>query len=206
MKNDIERRVFETDKLAVETRADSDERKIVGHAAVFDTWTELFEGFEERIAKGAFTDTIKEDDIRSLFNHDPSFVLGRNRAGTLLLREDETGLLTETIPPDTQAARDLAVSIERGDVSQMSFAFQTIKDSVEFDRETDTVRRTIERVKLFDVSPVTFPAYPTTDVGVRGMAEARKLFDECVQRLPEDDISYLKRNARRWFKLQKAAI
>jgi hypothetical protein len=204
MRNEQERRVFVVDKLVIETRADAEGKRIVGHAAVFDTWTELFDGFEERVAKGAFTDTIKEDDIRSLFNHDPNVVLGRNRAKTLTLREDDTGLYTETIPPDTQAARDLIVSIGRGDVSEMSFAFRTIKDSVEYDRGSDTVKRTIEKVKLYDVSPVTFPAYPTTDVGMRGLDAARGVFEECLAKQPRAARNRLRHRAKVWRSLYAA--
>ena len=145
-------------------------RFIEGHAAVFDSWSETLGGifpFKEKVRKGAFSQTIEKDDIRALFNHDPNYVLGRNKAGTLELKEDETGLYVRIIPPDTQAARDLITSIERGDINQMSFGF-TVEEE-----KWDTVEgidvRELRKVKLFDVSPVTFPAYPSTDVGVRAM-------------------------------------
>lgn len=147
-----------------------EKRYIEGHAAVFDSWSETLGGifpFKEKVRKGAFSQTIKKDDIRALFNHDPNYVLGRNKAGTLELKEDETGLYVRIIPPDTQAARDLITSIERGDINQMSFGF-TVEEE-----KWDTVEgidvRELRKVKLFDVSPVTFPAYPSTDVGVRAM-------------------------------------
>lgn len=147
-----------------------EKRYIEGHAAVFDSWSETLGGifpFKEKVRKGAFSQTIEKDDIRALFNHDPNYVLGRNKAGTLELKEDETGLYVRIIPPDTQAARDLITSIERGDINQMSFGF-TVEEE-----KWDTVEgidvRELRKVKLFDVSPVTFPAYPSTDVGVRAM-------------------------------------
>ena len=147
-----------------------EKRFIEGHAAVFDSWSETLGGifpFKEKVRKGAFSQTIEKDDIRALFNHDPNYVLGRNKAGTLELKEDETGLYVRIIPPDTQAARDLITSIERGDINQMSFGF-TVEEE-----KWDTVEgidvRELRKVKLFDVSPVTFPAYPSTDVGVRAM-------------------------------------
>jgi len=147
-----------------------EKRYIEGHAAVFDSWSEMLGGifpFKEKVRKGAFSQTIEKDDIRALFNHDPNYVLGRNKAGTLELKEDETGLYVRIIPPDTQAARDLITSIERGDINQMSFGF-TVEEE-----KWDTVEgidvRELRKVKLFDVSPVTFPAYPSTDVGVRAM-------------------------------------
>ena len=147
-----------------------EKRFIEGHAAVFDSWSETLGGifpFKEKVRKGAFSQTIEKDDIRALFNHDPNYVLGRNKAGTLELKEDERGLYERIIPPDTQAARDLITSIERGDINQMSFGF-TVEEE-----KWDTVEgidvRELRKVKLFDVSPVTFPAYPSTDVGVRAM-------------------------------------
>jgi len=127
-------------------------------------------GYREKIRAGAFAETLGKDDIRALFNHDPNYVLGRNRAGTLTLSEDEKGLRIESTPPDTQWARDLIVSIKRRDIDQMSFAFVTLKD--EWDEEDpQNVVRTLVKVRLYDVSPVTFPAYPATDVAVKSGEE-----------------------------------
>jgi len=170
--SDIERRAFNVDGMRVEKRSDTEQRLIVGHAAVFNAETDIGGYFMERVAPGAFARAILEDDVRSLFNHDANFVLGRTKAGTLKLREDGTGLMTETTPPDTQFARDLQISIDRGDISQMSFAFRVKKES--WQENGDKWLRTIEDVELFDVSPVTYPAYPTTDVGLRSLAEFRK--------------------------------
>jgi uncharacterized protein len=152
-------------EFRVEQREDG-KKMIRGHAAVFNTETDLG-WFRERIAPGAFSESIGKDDVRALFNHDSNFVLGRNKAGTLTMKEDDRGLYVEIEPPDTQHARDLVTSIERGDISQMSFGFQTIRDS--WDTQENQVKdlRTLEKVKLWDVSPVTFPAYTETDVAVR---------------------------------------
>ena len=147
-----------------------EKRYIEGHAAVFDSWSETLGGifpFKEKVRKGAFSQTIEKDDIRALFNHDPNYVLGRNKAGTLELKEDERGLYVRIIPPDTQAARDLITSIERGDINQMSFGFMVEEEKWDTVEGIDV--RELRKVKLFDVSPVTFPAYPSTDVGVRAM-------------------------------------
>ena len=147
-----------------------EKRYIEGHAAVFDSWSETLGGifpFKEKVRKGAFSQTIEKDDIRALFNHDPNYVLGRNKAGTLELKEDERGLYVRIIPPDTQAARDIITSIERGDINQMSFGFMVEEEK--WDTVDGIDVRELRKVKLFDVSPVTFPAYPSTDVGVRAM-------------------------------------
>lgn len=148
---------------------------IVGHAAVFDTLSEDLGFFREKIDKGAFADSIKEDDVRALFNHDPNVVLGRNKADTLRLKEDGDGLAIEIDPPDTQAANDVLTSIKRGDISQMSFGFQTLIDEWD-ESDQDNPIRTLKRVKLFDVSPVTFAAYPATDVAV-----ARRSFEGWIR-------------------------
>lgn len=173
---DIERRVFGT-ALKIERRADGEGDDapqgavITGHAAVFDQLSEDLGGFREKVAKGAFAETIKGDDVRALINHSADLVIGRSIAKTLRMSEDKTGLAVEIDLPDTSYARDLAISIERGDVSGMSFGFQTVND------EWNTVEgeeiRTLKEVRLFDVSPVTFPAYPQTDVAKRFLARLR---------------------------------
>ena len=156
--------------VPIELRVEGgDTPKIVGHAAVFNKWSEDLGGFREKIASGAFTKTIKEGDIRALFNHDANFVLGRNKAGTLTLEEDKKGLKVSIDPPDAQWARDLTTSIERGDITQMSFGFRTIKDQWTTPKDGKDNQRELLEVELFDVSPVTFPAYPQTDVGVRSL-------------------------------------
>lgn len=159
-----ERRTLQSE-FRIEQREDG-KKLIRGHAAVFNSETDLG-WFRERIAPGAFTESIGKDDVRALFNHDSNHILGRNTAGTLTMREDERGLYVEIDPPDTQVGRDLVTSIERGDISQMSFGFQTIKDSWETNEKETKDLRTLEKVKLWDVSPVTFPAYQDTDVAVR---------------------------------------
>lgn len=147
-------------------------RHIVGYAAVFNTLSEEMCGFREKIAPGCFAKTIKEDDIRALWNHDSNHVLGRNKSGTLTLSEDERGLKIDILPPDAQWARDLMTSIERGDIDQMSFGFRTVAQLWEGEYPEEI--RTLVEVKLFDVSPVTFPAYPDTEVGLRSLEEYRK--------------------------------
>lgn len=164
----LERRVFSLTELRL-TEADQQPR-IAGYSAVFNSLSEDLGGFRERIRPGAFSKTLEESaDVRALLNHDPNYVLGRTRSGTLRLVEDERGLAVENQPPDTQWARDLVVSMRRGDVDQMSFQFKTIRD--EWLQENNMVVRELVEVRLFDVSVVTFPAYPQTTVGVRALAD-----------------------------------
>ena len=167
MKNNKEIRMLPIQELRID---DSLDGKIVGHASVFDSWSETLGGifpFKEIVRKGTFTETIKLDDIRALFNHDPNFVLGRNKAGTLELEEDEIGLRVVITPPDTSWANDLIKNLRRGDISQMSIGFIVLEDTWGTQDGIDI--REIKKVQLFDVSIVTYPAYTQTDVGVRAM-------------------------------------
>lgn len=164
---DIERRAFALEGATIEKR-DGSPAVLRGHAAVFDSLSEDLGGFREKIAPGAFADAIQTDDVRALLNHDPNFVLGRNRAKTLRLAEDARGLAIEIDMPDTQAARDLTVLIGRGDITQMSFGFAVRAGGQDWHKDDNgTAIRTLKKVRLFDVSPVTFPAYAATDVAVR---------------------------------------
>jgi len=151
-----------------------DKTTLSGYAAVFNSLSENLGGFREKIDPGAFANALKKSDCRALFNHDSNFVLGRQSAKTLRLKEDDKGLFMECDLPDTQFARDLTVSIERGDINQQSFGFIVKIDSWEEDRDTGKTTRTlIEIDELMDVSPVTFPAYPDTDVAKRSLEEYR---------------------------------
>lgn len=169
----IERRILPG---TLEVRTTGESQKLVGHAAVFNRDSELLYGsFIERIAPGAFAESIaKPDDIRALFNHDPNLILARNVSKTLSLQEDDRGLLVEIDPPKTSYAQDLMESTKRGDISQMSFGFETLSDRWDRGGEGQPDTRTLLKVRLFDVSPVTFPAYPDTEVAVRSHEAFRK--------------------------------
>ena len=156
--------------------------KIVGYSAVFDQLSGDLGGFREKIQKGAFAKSISEDDIRALFNHDSNYVLGRNKNGTLTLEEDDHGLRVEIEPPDTQFANDLMKQIERGDIDQMSFGFVTRSDKWE-EEEGKIPIRTLLDVELWDVSPVTYPAFAQTNVGVRSAEDIYKEY--CNSQQPE---------------------
>jgi HK97 family phage prohead protease len=144
--------------------------------------------------RGAFTEAITKDDVRALFNHDENFVLGRNKSGTLRLAEDETGLKYEIDPPDTSYARDLLTVVGRGDVDASSFAFRVIEDMWEYFEQDDPDEatrtpplRTIKKCELFDVSPVTYPAYPTTSVSARAKERAMARTVETTPAHRDDD-------------------
>ena len=177
--NDREIRTFTLDEKSFESREDGT-RRIVGHAAVFNQWSEDLGGFREQIAPGAFAEAINADDVRALFNHDTNQVLGRNRSKTLTLLEDSRGLMSEIILPDTQLARDLEALMKRGDINQMSFAFHVNKEDQTWKKAGEEPwERTITKVsRLYDVSVVTFPAYPQTDAAIR---EMRALEDAAAQ-------------------------
>lgn len=166
----LERRMIEAAELRVDTQDNT--RTLRGYAAVFDSLSQPLFGFREVIRKGAFKKTVRESDIRALWNHDPNFVLGRKSARTLKLEEDDKGLMTRIFPPSTQWATDLMTSIERGDVSQMSFGFQVIKDRWGQAGADGLPVRELLEVRLLDVSPVTFPAYQQTEVHVRAVMDS----------------------------------
>lgn len=179
----IERRFIPATEIRADTEGET--RRIVGYAALFNSRSADLGGFEEVIAPGAFKDAIAGSDIRSLFNHDPNLVLGRVKAGTLRVEEDDRGLKIENDLPDTQVGRDLLVSMNRGDVDQMSFAFRIAQGGDVWEERDGSVVRTITKVaEMFDVSPVTYPAYPDTSVAVRRLDEwkAEQAPDTPVQR------------------------
>lgn len=191
MSKPIERRVAIVGEFRV--KAVDGVSKIGGHAAKFDVLSEDLGGFRERIAPGAFAQTIKTGDVRALFNHDSNIVLGRNKSGTLRLSEDIAGLAFEVDLPDTQLVRDMvAAPIARGDVSQCSFGFYTRNDKwAKVDGEWI---RTLLEVDLFDVSPVTYAAYPQTDVAARSLQEA-------IRSATPPDESWIVDNLRRRLEL-----
>jgi HK97 family phage prohead protease len=143
--------------------------EFVGHAAVFDSLSENLGGFREVIKRGAFKDVL-DQDVRLLVNHDANQPLARGEA--LTLTEDPTGLhVRALIREDLSYARDLRINLEEGNVTQMSFAFGSDVED-EWTEDVDGLLiRTIKRFgSLFDVSPVTYPAYPATDAAVRAIA------------------------------------
>lgn len=149
-----------------ETREDvSGDLYISGYFSVFNSNYEIWPGATESIANTAFDDALA-DDIRCLIDHETRLVLGRNKAGTLVLKVDSRGLWGEVkINPNDQDAMNLYERVKRGDVDQCSFGFDILDE--EFEDKGDSVHWTIKRVKLYEVSVVTFPAYTETSVSAR---------------------------------------
>jgi uncharacterized protein len=177
MKENIERR-FVTVSMSIDEPHTDAAPVMRGHAAVFDQPSELLAGcFREIIKPGAFSEAIISSDPRALFNHDPSMVLGRKSSGTLRMVEDVSGLAVEIDPPNTSYSRDLQECMKRGDVNQMSFGFTVADGGDEWIRDSGdagTWTRTITKIeRLYDVSPVTFPAYPETDCAIRSLEVVR---------------------------------
>lgn len=177
-----EERIVTIEDLEVRAADGTDPLRIIGHPVVYDRWSEDLGGFREKIMPGAATKTIKESDIRVLFNHDPNFVLGRNKAGTATFEEDAKGVRMVNFPPDTDTIRDLVITpMERKDITQMSFAFSVVnpepmdpQDGVRYGDHWEAPKKSgglwerfVNEFRMYDGSVVTFPAYPTTDVGVR---------------------------------------
>ena len=163
-------------------------RRIEGHAAVFGSETELWPGEFEQIQAGAFARTLKaKADVRALFNHDPNMILARTASGTLAVSEDKEGLWYGFDAPNTTAGNDVLESIRRGDVTQSSFAFSVPEGGEIFETKKDgSVLRTVVDANLFDVSPVTYPAYQDTDVGARESA-AKVAFRNAPSATPEPE-------------------
>lgn len=155
--------------LRGEVRSEDGARRFHGEAIVFDspTWIGSAKyGFREQIAPGAVTETLAEDDVRFLINHNPDLLLARNTSGTLRLRATTKALEVDAALPDVSYASDLAVLLERQDISQMSFAFEPLAWTIE---ELDDGNRsyTITKLRLYDVSVVTYPAYKDTSADLR---------------------------------------
>jgi HK97 family phage prohead protease len=169
---DVERRFTGGPELAsvrIETREDGKE-VIVGLGAVYYDGTrrteyEVWPGVRERITPGAFARLLGESpDVRGLYNHDPNHVLGRTSKGTMTLRDTDAGLEYEIDPPDTTSARDVLALLKRGDVDGSSFSFSNQTEDRIPDGD-DVIYEMSDFGRVYDVGPVTFPAYQATTAG-----------------------------------------
>jgi hypothetical protein len=187
--NIMEKRIFN-----IETRVDSNEDGkdvVVGHASVYDSRSNNLGGFYEYIERGAFTDElIANSDVRALINHDPNLILARNTSGTLKLEADEKGLRYEFDMPNTTYGKDLAISMKRGDITQSSFAFTVAEDDWSTDDDGNNIRTITKIDRLYDVSPVTYPAYSQAEsdlvVAKRGLeAYKQSLINDIEENIEE---------------------
>lgn len=154
------------------TREDGERPHIEGYFAVFNSNYEIAPDMSESIKSGAFSRTLPGSDVRALTNHDTTLVLGRTKAGTLTLREDERGLWGDvTINPNDGDAMNLYERVKRGDVDQCSFGFEIVSEETDF-RDDGSVHWTITDVNLYEVSVCTFPAYEATSVSARSAQKA----------------------------------
>lgn len=187
--SEMERRSYK-----VELRADSKNGMptMIGRAACFNTLSTVMKTddgmfFQEKIIPGAFAECMN-DDVRALFNHDPNLILARTTSKTLRIAETEGGLDFELDPPDTTYARNLQVSMSRGDIDQCSFGFAVAAGGDKWFRDdvSGMIIREIRKIaKLFDVSPVTYPAYVNTNCATRSVKEFIELEEQEKRKLEE---------------------
>lgn len=167
---------------SMKTRAEeTGDKYISGYFSVFNSNYELWKGASESVDSHAFDEAL-DDDIRCLINHNDRLVLGRTKAGTLALRVDDKGLWGEVkVNEKDQDAVNLYERVKRGDVDQCSFGFEILDELREENPITGAVHWTIKKVKLYEVSVVTFPAYSETEVSAR-----HKEFEEIQKRRNEE--------------------
>lgn len=163
------------------------QRTIEGYAVPYNSESELLYGFfREVIRPGAF-DSSLNNDIRCLWNHNSSYVLGRSSAGTLSLRSDAKGIYFNVNPPETTWANDLVTSIQRGDINQMSFGFNVNDDGdIWSDLEDGTSLREVIDGNLGEISIVSFPAYTSTSAGIRSLIQDIEKAEDDVKKRYEE--------------------
>jgi HK97 family phage prohead protease len=153
-----------TNSVDFEIRAEGDGMTFTGYAAVFNSPSEDLGGFVEYVAPGAFKRSLQSrNEVKLLWNHDTGEPLASLRGGTMQLTEDEVGLRVTAQLPNTTRGRDIAELLRTKVIDSMSFGFNVIKDSWSRDGQT----RTLESVRLFETSIVSFPAYTATTAQVR---------------------------------------
>jgi len=186
MKGLIERREY-----PFEVRAESD-GKLRGLAAVFNQEAVIGGSFREVIKPGAFTKTLQERRVKALWNHQTIYPMGDTERGTLVLEQSTRGLETEIDPPKQAPYSGFVENIQRGEVDSMSFGFEVIKENIQRGEGDEMILREITEIRLFEVSPVTFPAYEGTEIEARATQlvdhwkASGKLADTVVEEQLED--------------------
>ena len=195
----MERRTYEAELRVDVAGYGKKNPTIRGYAAKFNTLSQSMpiydEGqqigtFREMLIPGCFATALATSDIRSLFNHDPNLIMGRNISGTLRLKEDEIGLYFENDPPETSYSKDLQISLQRGDVNQCSFGFNVSPGGDEYKKDPEIANGYIRSIrlisKLYDASPVTYPAYLDTECAVRSIISNLKAEEEAVAKAAKE--------------------
>jgi len=190
----MDRTIRQARSLATQFRAaeDNGEKYIEGYFATFGGMYELWPGATESVDVHAF-DGALSDDIRALIDHETRLVLGRNKAGTLELKVDERGLWGKIkLNQSDTDAMNLYSRVQRGDVDQCSFGFDILEEDTEY-REDGSVHWTIKKVKLYEISCVTFPAYKDTSISAR-----KQDYDQIKMRQIQEWRSGMKVRISKW--------
>jgi HK97 family phage prohead protease len=200
MNPEMERRTYDAELRVDSAGYGKKAPTIRGYAAKFNTLSQsmpIYDNgvkigtFREMLIPGCFAAALPVSDIRSLFNHDPNLIMGRNTAGTLRLKEDDVGLYFENDPPETSYSKDLQISINRGDVNQCSFGFNVAEGGDDYRKDPDIQNGYIRSIrsisKLYDASPVTYPAYLDTDCAVRSIVSNLKAEEAAVKAAIEEE-------------------
>ena len=186
----MEKRIYNLESR-IEKREDGKE-VVIGYGSVFNSRSENLGGFYEYIDANAITnDTIKNSDVRALINHDPNLILARskNGEGNLKLSIDERGLRYEYEMPDLSYARDLSINLKNGNISQSSFAFTIASNGEQWDTDKEGRDiRTITKIdRLFDISSVTYPAYPDASSDLVVAQRSLSLYKENKEKKEEEN-------------------
>lgn len=169
--------------------ANETSRVVTGYAAVFGSPSQpLWGEWREQIQPGAFAESLaSEDDIYALWQHSSAQPIASRDAGTLKLEEDKKGLRCEITFGDSSTEEFWYSKIKDGTIKRMSFGFESQEEGTDY----DTKMRTLVRVKLFEVSPVTWPAYPATSLSARGFSDPADVFSKFVPVPPQNDAALI---------------
>lgn len=163
----IERRHYPIEDM--EVRSEEGKPTILrGYAAVFEKLSVPLFGFREKIRAGAFSESLRKNNVKALWNHNADFPLGSTNGKTLTLEEDDKGLRFELELPDNSWGRDAAIAVKRKDVDGVSFGFNVNKDEWDHSKKDNPIRTLVD-VNLIEISPTPFPAYPATSISARSV-------------------------------------
>lgn len=180
----LEKRHIPVEELELRTEDDDEKKRISGYGIVYNRKTQIGDDFIEVIRPGAARKALQNDpDIKSRFNHQRGALLGRTKSGTMEVEENQSGVKYTVYPPDTQIARDVMQSIERGDIDGSSFTFAVAEGGEEVTRQSDgtILREIFEFEKIGEIGPVEDQAYADTTTGIRSAEETREAYIASLQ-------------------------